>query len=193
MFDGQPTLRPGSFDAAPETGVGSVLARWVVEDPCPRAVAELAAIDPNTLGDADRVRLLIGWERISAWVTARQLPVLVAVGDAYAETVAEARDRATERLTAAQAGDPPGPGGNHDEDGPARTVSATVCSIFGEDPDRWATAEIAAALHIAETTAAARLDLARELPVRLPQLHQALRAGRVNFGHACWWPGRPAR
>ena len=180
MFDGQSTLRPGSFDAAPDGDVGAVLARWVVEDPCPQAVAELAGIDPTTLGDADRVRLLIGWERQAAWVTAMALPVLVAVGDAYADTVADARAVATERLTAAENCDQ-GAAGGHDGDGP--TVAATVSSIFGDDPDRWATAEIAAALHIAEFTAGDRLELARALPVRLPRLDAALLEGRVSFGH----------
>lgn len=81
-------------------------------------MTELAAIDPTTLGAADRVRLLVAWERQSAWVAAQQLPVLVAVGDAYAET-----------------------------------------------------------------TAGMRLHLARALPVRLPLLGEALRTGRVSFGH----------
>jgi hypothetical protein len=58
-----------------------------------------------------------------------------------------------------------------------------VSSIFGGDPDRWATTEIAAALHIAEFTAGARLELARDLSARLPLLNDALLGGRVSFGH----------
>jgi hypothetical protein len=80
MFDGPSTLRPGSFDAATGGDVGAILGRWVVEDPCPQAVAELAGIDPTSLGDADRVRLLIGLERQAAWVTAMALPVTTRTG-----------------------------------------------------------------------------------------------------------------
>jgi hypothetical protein len=45
-------------------------------------------------------------------------------------------------------------------------VADAVSSIFGGDPDRWATAEIAAALKIAEFTAGGRLELARALTPR---------------------------
>jgi Domain of unknown function (DUF222) len=164
-----------------------VLSRWVSEDPCPEAVTELAGIDPTTLDDADRVRLLIGLERQSAWLASLALPVLVAIGDSYVGTVADARQVATERLAAAEQADQPAaagqPGAGADPGGDGRGVADTVGSIFGADPDRWAAAEIAAALRIAEFTAAGRLELARDLPVRLPLLDAALRQGQVSFGH----------
>ncbi len=187
MFDRQkPPVRPVSPDAAtdPATGdpvgeVGAVLARWTTQDPCAAAVAELATIDPNTLEDADRVRLVIALERQSGWIASLQLPALVAVGDAYTEVVADARDRATERLAAAQDADPAAAA----EDRDGRTVAQTVSSILGEEPDRWATMELATALHVAEFTAAQRLHVARVLPVRLPHLTYALRRGLISYGH----------
>jgi hypothetical protein len=62
-------------------------------------------------------------------------------------------------------------------------VAQTVASIFGDDPDRWAAMELATGLRVAEYTAGQRLHVARVLPSRLPHLNQALRAGRVSYGH----------
>jgi hypothetical protein len=187
MFDRQkPPLRPASPDVANDPaagevgGVGAVLARWTTQDPCAAAVAELATIDPNSLCDSDRVRLVIALERQAGWIASLQLPALVAVGDAYTEVVADARDRTTERLTAAEQADPTRAGDDRD----GRSVAQTVSSIFGDDPDRWATMELATALHVAEFTAGQRLHLARVLPVRLPHLNYALTRGLVSYGHA---------
>jgi hypothetical protein len=182
MFERQPPLRPASMDAATGAAgddVGAVLARWTVQDPGPVAVAELAGIDPRSLSDQDRVRLVVALERQAAWVASLALPALVAVGDAYAETVADARETATGRLSAAAAADPAAA----EDDSGGRSVSETVASIFGDDPDRWAAMELATALRVAEYTAGQRLHLARVLPTRLPQLAAALRAGRVSYGH----------
>ena len=125
------------------------------------------------------MRLLICLDRQSAWLAALQLPVLVAVGDAYVDTVSSARETATARLAAAEATDPDAAARARS----GRTVAGTVASIFGDDPDRWASMEIAPALRIHEATAASRLSLARALPARLPRLNAALRTGRVSFGH----------
>jgi Domain of unknown function (DUF222) len=192
MFDKRkPLLRPALVDAATtattgaageadDTGdVAAVLARWTVEDPCPAAVAALAGIDPMSLDDADRVRLVIALERQAAWVASLQLPALTAVGDAYAEVVEDARDRATERLTAVEAADPDATA----EDRDGRSVAQTVSRIFGDDPDRWATMELATGLHVAEFTAGQRLHVARVLSTRLPHLDHALRLGVISYGH----------
>jgi hypothetical protein len=185
MFEQQSPLRPASPDAAndPAAGevgdVGAVLARWTTQDPCAVAVAELATIDPNSLCDSDRVRLVVALERQAGWLASLQLPALVAVGDAYTEVVADARGRTTERLTAAEQADPARAADDRD----GRSVAQTVSSIFGDDPDRWATMELATALHVAEFTAGQRLHLARVLPTRLPLLDKALRSGRVSYGH----------
>lgn len=92
------TAAAGAAGGATVGGAGAVLARWTVQDPGPLAVAKLATIDPTTLCDADRVRLVIALEGQAGWLAALQLPALAAVGDAYTETVSDARDRATERL-----------------------------------------------------------------------------------------------
>jgi Domain of unknown function (DUF222) len=168
MFDSQAALSPEPADPRSRADAVASLDRWLTEDPCPQAVAELATIDPLRLGDADRVRLVVALERQAAWLCGLQLPALVAVGDAYADTVTDAREVAQLRLAGAD-----------DADGAARTVS----SIFGSDPDRWAAVELATALRISETTASMRLDLARALPRRLPLLDAALRVGRISFGH----------
>src|ERR1700710_1774676 len=127
MLDRRPPFDPEADDAAVETGVGAVLARWLSDDPCAQAVAELSAIDPGSLSDDDRVRLLIGLDRQSAWLAALQLPGLVAGGDAYADTVAEARQVATARLAALEATDPEAA----ERANSGRTVASTVASIFG--------------------------------------------------------------
>jgi hypothetical protein len=75
---------------------------------------------------------------LAAWVTAMALPVLVAVGDAYAGTVAEARVVATERLTAAEDCDQ-GAAGGHDGTGPrwpTRCPLSSVATRTGGPPRR---------------------------------------------------------
>lgn len=58
------------------------LERALALEPGPSSITALSDIDPRTLDDYDRVRLLQAWESARGWVEAQGLPIMVAVAGA---------------------------------------------------------------------------------------------------------------
>ncbi|MGE5762850.1 MAG: hypothetical protein ACM3ZF_02875 [Mycobacterium leprae] len=56
-----------------------VLGRAVELPPGPQALRLLAAVDPDSLEEGDRVELLLAWERCARWVEAQRARAVVAV------------------------------------------------------------------------------------------------------------------
>ena len=80
----------------------TVLERVLAAAPGTLALAALELFSPQRLDAECRVLLLRAWERQAAWVAARQLPVVAAVGDAsYGPGLDPDKDWAREEIAAA--------------------------------------------------------------------------------------------
>jgi hypothetical protein len=65
-----------------------VIAAALIAPPSAELIAALDDIDVSTLDAGLQVDLMVVWERVAAWVAARQLPIVAVVGDvAYASAV----------------------------------------------------------------------------------------------------------
>jgi hypothetical protein len=74
--------RPATFELMFESLTpGGVLAAALIAPPSAELIVALDQIDVRILDAGLQVDLMVAWERCSAWVLARQLPVIAVVGD----------------------------------------------------------------------------------------------------------------
>jgi hypothetical protein len=69
-----------------------VVTAALITPPSVELIGALNGLDVSTLDARMQVDLMVAWERIAAWVAARQLPVIVAVGEVALASATEAME-----------------------------------------------------------------------------------------------------
>jgi hypothetical protein len=119
-------------------------------------VACLAVLEPERLSQAGRLDALVAFDKVAAWVTARQQELITAIADDGAARQRQRELAADARIGAA----------------PRRFADASG--------NGWAAEEIACALRLAPVTAQRRIKVARMLTGPLRQALSALASGRIT-------------